>query len=57
MAHQLDAAIADVAVKRHGLVSRDDLVRLGATEKQIRHRKGVGRLEELSPLVFRVPKS
>jgi hypothetical protein len=55
MAHQLDAAIADVAVKRHGLVSRDDLVRLGATEKQIRHRKGVGRLEELSPLVFRVP--
>lgn len=55
MAHQLDAAIADVAVKRHGLISRDDLVRLGATEKQVRHRKAIGRLEPLSPLVFRLP--
>ena len=57
MAHPLDAAIADVAVKRHGLVSRDDLVRLGATEKQVRHRKAIGKLEELSPLVFRLPGS
>jgi len=55
MAHQLDAAIADVAAKRHGLVGRDDLVRLNATRKQIRHRKTAGRLEELSPFVFRIP--
>jgi hypothetical protein len=57
MGHPLDAAIADVAAKRYALVSRDDLVRLGATRKQIRHRKAAGRLEELSPFVFRMPGS
>src|SRR5688572_16703810 len=54
MAHQLDASIADVAVNRHGRISRDDLVRLGATRHAVAWRKERGDLEERSPLVFRL---
>jgi very-short-patch-repair endonuclease len=50
----LDARIARWAVRRHGVFSREDAIREGATRRAIRWRLSIERWEELYPGVYRV---
>lgn len=50
----MDASIAKVAARQHGLFTMDQAVRAGATESAIRHRLRVGRWQRVGPGVYRV---
>lgn len=50
----IDVAIAALATRQHGVVSRVQLLALGITEGEIRHRIGTGRLIRLCAGVYAV---
>jgi hypothetical protein len=53
----LDAAVAAVAARQHGNVTRSQLIRLGATSNAIAHRVKVGRLFPVFRTVYSVGHS
>ncbi len=57
MSSSLDAAVAAVAARQHGNVTRDQLIRLGATSNAIAHRVKVGRLFPVFRTVYAVGHS
>ncbi len=50
----VDGAVAKLALRQYGVVSRAQLTALGASKRQIQRRVAAGRLHRLHPGVFAV---
>lgn len=50
----MDVALALIAARQHGVISRSQAVTAGATVGQIRHRLGAGRWLRMGPGVYRL---
>jgi very-short-patch-repair endonuclease len=48
----IDAAIARLALRQHGVIGRSQLIDLGASRGAIRHRLNAGRLHRVHPTVY-----
>lgn len=53
-ARAADLALAELAARQHGVVSRQQLLALGLTARSVQHRIGRGRLHRIHPGVYAV---